>query len=105
MGHDERRNATPQTSQFHLYDRYGKQIGVGDTIHLLGRFDIMWSVTELRPVVDPRLPSGLLMATYQAMIQAPIPGGQRIGDVLKVQDVSERAKTETLVTMPEGGLQ
>lgn len=72
-----------------IYDRLGRLIQTGDVVHILNKTDVFWKVTGCAPVMDPTAPPGLVQVQLVAVFSPSIPGGQRVTDLVKVQDVSE----------------
>ena len=96
MGRDERANpfgAWKQPagmSKSQTYDRNGRELGVGDVVHILGKGDIMWRVTDLHPIMDPKAPPGLIEIQLAAVFVTGVPGGQRVSDLIKCKDAREQ---------------
>lgn len=95
MGADQRANPfstwkrSEGVSQAKLYDRNGRELGVGDVVHLLNKSDIFWRVQSVTPVLDPKAPAGLIELQLVAVFLTGVPGGRPITDVLKTRDASE----------------
>lgn len=95
MGRDQRTNpfATWVTGgggrQTESYDRLGRALQKDDMVYIIGKGDVMWRVLELKPVLDANAPAGLVQITLISSLMVPVPGGQRIADLIKVADASE----------------
>lgn len=79
-------NQRPQLSSGVVYDRLGRPIKTGDTVHLIGKLDIMWNVAATRPVFTANVPPGTVELVLQAVFMEGVPGGTRIGDLLLVRE-------------------
>lgn len=85
-------------SQGEAYDRMGRQIQQGDLVILPHVGDIMWRVTETKPLLDPRVQPGTLQMTLAAVMVEAFPGGVPLPGVIKIRDASEfRDQTPTPV--------
>lgn len=97
MGAESRANPfaawkkTDQVSQSKAYDRNGRELGLGDTVHVLAKTDIMWRVVGVQPVLDPRVPPGTLQLQLTAVFITGVQGGMPILDILKTKDAEENA--------------
>ncbi len=97
MGRDERENPFNRFRQAEgrssreTYDRNGRLIGEGDIVHLIGKGDVMWRVTSVKPVMDPKAPPGLVELALVAAFVTGVPGGQNVMDVIKCKDATEVA--------------
>lgn len=89
MGRDARRNPflgrkpgdgaiPPVTAK----DRAGRDLQVGDTVYLINTQGIDFRVQEVKPVLDPGAPAGLVQITFVAVFITGVPGGQPLGDVI-----------------------
>lgn len=92
MGRDERSNPINHVrrgaglASTAAYDRFGRQIQAGDAIHILGKFDIIWRVVHVKPILDPQVPPGTVEIALQAVMVSGVQGGALLGDILKVRD-------------------
>lgn len=95
MGAEQRRNPFAQwkqrdgVSKLNAYDRMGREIGPGDVVHILGKTDVMWKVTGVRPVLDKDAPPGLVEISLASAFLTGVQGGHPIPDLLKVFDAQE----------------
>lgn len=84
MGRESRINQTAHFSGGSLYDAFGRKLQVGDTVHLMGRGDVMWEITHIRLMLEPGAPPNMHALTMVAVFNRPIQGGLRITDLLQV---------------------
>ena len=101
MGHEARRrgfdrwkprNGTAVAAQ--IYDRFGREIGVGDILLVSTEQIRFWQVQEVRPALEPGIPAGMVHLVLTAVFASAVKGGQAIGDLVKVQDVGERSQAQ-----------
>jgi hypothetical protein len=71
------------------YDCSGRLLQVGDVVHLVGKHDVMWRVSSVRPILDARVPPGTVELSLTTAFVTGIPGGRPIADVLKIIDAGE----------------
>jgi hypothetical protein len=76
-------------NQYDVYDRFGRQIGAGDLVMLPMTGDIMWRVTETKPIMDPKAPPGLVQMTLAAVMIEGVQGGVPQPALVKLRDRSE----------------
>lgn len=95
MGADQRANPfadwkkSERVSQATAYDRNGRELQVGDTVHLIGKGDLMWRLTKAAPVLAPGAPAGLVELQLHAVCIIGVQGGAPTAGLLKTKDVSE----------------
>lgn len=71
------------------YDRFGRVLQAGDLVILLEKGPIVWRVQEVRPVLSPQAPPGVVEISLVAIFATGAPGGTPIGDLIKVRDAGE----------------
>ena len=102
MGAEARSNPFSQWKRetgatiFNVYDRFGRQIGIGDMITLPEVGDVVWRVTDVRPILDPKAPPGLCHLQLAAVIMEGVQGGAPLANIVKVRDALEYMTPEML---------
>jgi hypothetical protein len=65
----------------HVSDRYGHAIGKDSLVELraslMGQADPFWQVTDVKPVMDPRLPAGHIKLELKSTTYLVLPVGVR----------------------------
>lgn len=83
-----------------VLDKVGRPLSPGDAIFIMGKTDTIWSVYEITPVLDPKLPPGamaiVLTSSYRAIVQRNTP----LPDVLLVLSAEEQAGRTGLQAPP-----
>lgn len=77
----------------------------------MGKTDIVWRVHEVRPLLNPDAPPGLVELIMTAAFITALPGGTPISDLIKVKDASEASpglpgpdpRSDALYVPPVGG--
>lgn len=104
MGSESRRNPFNEWQRSEgvlntrAYDRFGRELQEGDAVVLLGKDVIVWRLSYVKPILDSTAPPGLMEMGLHAVFVSGVPGGQKLGDIIKVLDASEHA-----TQMPPGG--
>lgn len=102
MGKAERTNPMAQWKKtegvtiYDCYDQFGRQIGPGDYILLPGHGAVVWRVTQTRPIMDPKVPPGIVELVCAAVTQVGLQGGVPLSGVIKVRDALEYMTPEQL---------
>jgi len=80
-----------QVSEFKLYDKFQREVGVGDAVMVLGKDDVTWRVANITLQLPRNAndPPAHLKVTLAAVFINGVPGGIPVGDMIKVRDVSE----------------
>lgn len=95
MGSESRRNPFNEWQRSEgvvttrAYDRFGRELQEGDAVVLMGSDVIVWRISYVKPVLDAKAPPGLVEIGMQAVFVNGVPGGQKLGDIIKVRDVGE----------------
>lgn len=83
-------------STHECYDQFGRQIGVGDFIMMQAHGQVVWRVTNSKPVMHPQAPPGLVELTAAAVTQVGLQGGAPLPGIIKVRDALEYLTPEQL---------
>lgn len=81
-------NTAPAPPQL-VRDLYGRPLEVGDRILVTGGNAPMYTVVDVRPVLDPRLPPNTVVVTLQSTIQFPAGANGRLQNVVRVMTATE----------------
>lgn len=77
-----------------LLDRVGKKIDKGSAVYLIGKHDTIWQIHDIKPVLDPQAPPGVVevtfIASYTAMVNPQVP----IPDVLLVLSKAQQEQIQ-----------
>lgn len=81
-------------SSLKLYDRFSREVGKGDAVMILGKWDVSWRVADVQLMFPkgPNDPPAHLKVTFAAVYIAPVEGGLPTTDLVKVKDVSEMSQ-------------
>ena len=104
MGAVDRANPVAQWFKQHqdpisrstVYDMYGRPIQPGDMIVVGNHPGEIYRVAEVKPVLRPDVPAGVLEMQLVSVILQMVQGGAPIDGLIKVRDVSEYLTPEQL---------
>jgi len=74
-----------QTGQAAVFDSVGCRIESGQLVVFNPPPNVWrWLVAEVRPMLQPNVPPGMMQVTLQVVVPMQIPAGQKIGNLLVV---------------------
>lgn len=88
----EQFNQAIQAGQAAIYDNIGCRIEPGQLVMFAPPPNVWrWLVADVQPILDPRLPPGLLTLTLQVVVPMQVQMGTKVGNLLVVGE-QEAAK-------------
>jgi hypothetical protein len=90
MGRASRLNPTAQAyreghvQQTKAYDRFGRELASGSGFYWTGKVDTVWEMVEVKPIMHPGAPAGLVEIHVMASVRLAVPGGKPLLDIFRV---------------------
>jgi hypothetical protein len=110
MGRDQRLNNDNQTQRQvetaaagpRIVDRFNRPLWKGVQVELHEPLPIVFEITELTPVIDPRQPAGLWTLKLQATVVFPVSNGQPVVALTGIAWPKTKPGLQELPTPPAG---
>ena len=73
-----------------LLDRFGRPLYLGDLVTCTAPDLLNWEVRDIRPLIDPAAPPGLVEVQLMTSLRMQLPVGQPIVQIILAQSRAER---------------